>query len=136
MVHTYNGLYYSAVKKTNAICSNMDGTKDSHTKWSTSEKKEINIIWYHLFVESKIWSRWSYLKIPNKQKTEIDHGQEEQTWSSQVGKGREWDIWAFGGVFGCKLLFLEWIGNGVLLYSTGKCAIGSLCCTTALDKTL
>ena len=24
--------YYSAIKKRNAICSNMDGTRDSHTK--------------------------------------------------------------------------------------------------------
>ena len=25
------------------------------------------------------------------------------------------------GVLGCKLLYLEWMGNGILLYSTGKC---------------
>ena len=25
------------------------------------------------------------------------------------------------GVFGCKLLYLEWMGNGTLLYSTGGC---------------
>ena len=32
--------YYSAIKtKTNAICSNMDGTRDSHTKRSKSERK-------------------------------------------------------------------------------------------------
>ena len=35
----------------------------------------------------------------NKQKTETDHGQEEQTWGSQEGdKGREWDGWAFWGM--------------------------------------
>ena len=27
----------------------------------------------------------------NKQKTETDHGQEEQTWGSQGGKGKEWN---------------------------------------------
>ena len=27
----------------------------------------------------------------------------------------------FGDFLGCKLLHLEWIGNGILLYSTGKC---------------
>ena len=25
-----------------------------------------------------------------------------------------------GGLFGCKLLYLEWMGNG-MLYNTGKC---------------
>ena len=31
--------YYSAMKKewNNAICSNMDGPKDDHTKWSKSD---------------------------------------------------------------------------------------------------
>jgi len=27
----------------------------------------------------------------------------------------------FGGLGGCKLLYLKWMGNGALLYSTGKC---------------
>ena len=36
----YTMEYYSAIKKqwNNAICSNMDGPRDYHTKWSTSEK--------------------------------------------------------------------------------------------------
>jgi len=34
----------------------------------------------------------------NKQKTEIDHSQKNQTWGSQGGKGREWNGWAFWGV--------------------------------------
>ena len=37
-------------------------------------------------------------KITNKQKTETEHGQEEQTWDSRMGvKGREWEGWAFWG---------------------------------------
>ena len=33
--------YYSGVKKeqNTAICSNMDGARDSHTKWSKSERE-------------------------------------------------------------------------------------------------
>ena len=33
--------YYSAIKKEwdNAICSNMDGPRDYHTKWSKSERE-------------------------------------------------------------------------------------------------
>ena len=38
--------YYSAIKKekTNAICSNMDGTRDSHTKLSQKEKGKYHMI--------------------------------------------------------------------------------------------
>ena len=33
--------YYSVIKKeqNNAICSNMDATRDYHTKWSKSERE-------------------------------------------------------------------------------------------------
>ena len=32
--------YYSAIKRQiNAICSNMDGTRDSHTEWRESERE-------------------------------------------------------------------------------------------------
>ena len=55
-----------------------------------------------------------------QQKAETDHGQGEQTWCSQGEKGRQWDGWAFLGFFACRLLHLEWMGNGILLYSTGK----------------
>ena len=37
------------------------------------------------------------------------------------GRGREWDEWAVHGVWGCKLSYLEWMGSGALLYSTGNC---------------
>ena len=52
VVHIYNGILLSHKKEwNNAICSNMDAPQDYHTKWSKSEKA--NIIWYHLYVESK-----------------------------------------------------------------------------------
>ena len=60
-------------------------------------------------------------KQTGNQKNRTDHGQEKQTWDSQAEKGREWDGWAFWGFGGCKLLYLEWMGNGILLYSTRKC---------------
>ena len=37
-------------EQNNAICSNMDGPRDCHTEWS---KSKTNIIWCHLYVESK-----------------------------------------------------------------------------------
>ena len=40
MVHTYNGILLSHKKEwNNAICSNMDGTRDYHTKWRKSERE-------------------------------------------------------------------------------------------------
>ena len=45
--------YYSAIKEewNNAICSNMDGPWDYHTKWSKSDEKR-QMSWYHLYMES------------------------------------------------------------------------------------
>ena len=41
MWYIYTVEYYSAIKKewNNAICSNMDGPRDYHTKWSKSERE-------------------------------------------------------------------------------------------------
>ena len=51
VTHVYNGILPSHKKESNnAICSNMDGPRNYHTKWSKPEK---NIIWYRLYVESK-----------------------------------------------------------------------------------
>ena len=36
----------------NAICSNIDGPGEYHTKRNKPDRK-INILWYHLYVESK-----------------------------------------------------------------------------------
>ena len=44
-----------------------------------------------------------------------DHGHGEQTCGCQ-GEGVGWMF----GVVRCKVLHLEWISNGVLLYSTGN----------------
>ena len=50
MVYIYNG-NYSAIKKqwNNAICSNIDGPRDYHAKWTQTKT---NIIWYQLNVKS------------------------------------------------------------------------------------
>ena len=37
--YTYTVENHSAIKKNNAICSNMDGPRDYHTKWSKSERE-------------------------------------------------------------------------------------------------
>ena len=47
--------YYSAIKKeqNNAICSNMDGPRDSHTEWSKSDTERQISYDISLYVESK-----------------------------------------------------------------------------------
>ena len=64
-------------------------------------------------------------------KTETDHRHGEQTCGCHGGEGSEWNDREFG-VGGCKL----WMDNGVLLYSTRNCVIGSLCCATETEETL
>ena len=49
----------------NAFCSNMDGPRDDHTKWSKSDRERHSIL-YHLHVESKIWHKRTYLWNRNR----------------------------------------------------------------------
>ena len=45
MVHIYNGILLSHKKEwNNAICSNMDGPRDYHTKWSKPDKDKCHMI--------------------------------------------------------------------------------------------
>ena len=45
MVNIYNGIPFSHNgEQNNAICSNMNATRDYHTKWSKSEKEKYHII--------------------------------------------------------------------------------------------
>ena len=43
--------YYSTIEWNNAVCTNMDGPGNYHTKWSKSEKDNYRM--YHLYAESK-----------------------------------------------------------------------------------
>ena len=46
VVYIYNGVLLSHKKKewNNDICSNMDGPRDYHIKWSKSEKDKYHMI--------------------------------------------------------------------------------------------
>ena len=79
-VHRCNGILLSHKKEwDNAICSSMDGPRDYHTKWSTSEKE-----WHipHLCVDYKIWHKWTYLGNGNRL-TDI----KTDLWLSRGGAG-------------------------------------------------
>ena len=86
----------------------MDGTRESHTKQSKSERErqipyDITYIWNLIYGTNEPFHR------------KENHGLGEQTCGCQEGK-RGWEF----GVNRCKLLHLECIGNEVLLYSTGN----------------
>lgn len=50
-INTYNEILFSHEKGENpAVCNNMDGPWENHTK---ENKPERNTTWYHLYVESK-----------------------------------------------------------------------------------
>ena len=56
VVHIHNRILLSHKKEqNNAICSNMDATRNYHTKWSQKEKDKHNI--FHSYVEYKIWHK-------------------------------------------------------------------------------
>ena len=65
----------------------MDASRNYPTKRSKPERKrpKQNDITY---LCNLIWNRWSYKKKKQtrKQKTETDHGQEQQTWGLEVGE--------------------------------------------------
>ena len=45
VVHIYYGILLSyKIEWNNAICSNVDGARDDHTKWSKSEKDKCSMI--------------------------------------------------------------------------------------------
>ena len=50
----------------NAIWNNIYELRGYHTDWSKSDRK-INVIWYHLYVESKKkWQKETYLQNINR----------------------------------------------------------------------
>ena len=54
VVHIYNGILLSHKKEgNNAICGNVDATRDFHTEWRKSER-ERQIPYDITYVESKI----------------------------------------------------------------------------------
>ena len=112
MVYTIE--FHPAIKRqTNAICSNMDGTRGSQTKGSKSEREKNKYCMISLIWGSKIWCKWTYLQN-RKRFTDIEN-------RLAVAKGEEGGSGIAGefGVNRYKLLHLKWISNEVLLYSTG-----------------
>ena len=83
-------------------------TRDYLTKKRKSERKT-NTIWYHLYVESKVWQKWTYLKNRNRL-TDIEN---RLVVVKRVGGEERTGIW---GLSDLKLFYIA--GNKVLLHST------------------
>ena len=63
MIYIYNGILLSHKREwNNAMCSNLDGPRDDHTKWSKSNRgRQIS------YNNTNIWNlkkeyKWTYLK--------------------------------------------------------------------------
>ena len=93
----------------------MEGTKDYHL--SKVSPKEKDIIWYHLYVESKIWLKWTYLK---NRLTDI----ENRLTIAKEEWGRRGMDWKFG-VSRCKLLYLQCV-NKVRLQQYMNCELSDI----------
>ena len=54
MVYTYNGILLSRRKEWDfAIYGNIDGLGGHYAKRNNSDRWKTNILWHHLYVESK-----------------------------------------------------------------------------------
>jgi len=80
---------------------------------SKVRKRKTNTIWYALYVESKIWHKWTYLQNRNRFTDTEKMPMVAKVWGRSV---MGWEFWANR----CKLLHSEWISNEVLLYSLGN----------------
>ena len=67
MIYPYNGILLSDKKEwNNAICSNMDGPRDYHMKWSKSDRErqishDVTYIW-----NLNECYKWTYLQNRNR----------------------------------------------------------------------
>ena len=86
MAHTYNGILLSHKKEWNhTICSNMNGPRDYHTKWSKSDRERQ--------ISYDIIYMWDLKKKDtNNLYTKQTHRHRKQTYGYQRGKGGEGGI--------------------------------------------
>ena len=93
MVHIYHGIPLSHKKgQNNAICSNVDATRDSHIQWSMPEREKQ--IPYDVIYMGNL----KHGTNDPIDKTEMDQGYGEQTCVCQGRRGKEWDrqgVWGW-----------------------------------------
>ena len=148
VVHIYNGILLSHKKEQNNVVAATWMQLEIIILSEVSQTEKTNTIWYHLYVESKIWHKGTYLWNRNRI-TDIENRLVVAK-GEGVGGGKKWEV----GVSRCKLLYIKWI-NKVLLYSTENyiqypminhdgifkknlyvCITESLCCIAKINTTL
>ena len=105
---------YSTIKN-NAICSNMDGPRDYHTKWSKSDR-EGEILYDILYM-------WNLKTNDTNELTKQKETRKLREWTYSC-KGEGWGEGIARG-FGMNmytLLYLRWVTNKDLLSSTWNSA--------------
>ena len=117
VVYIHNGILFSHKKgQSSATCSNMDGTRESHTKRSESERERQTP--YEI---TYMWSlKYGTKDLPIKQSQIMDMegrfvcagGRREGGMDGEFGVGR------------CRLLHLGRMGDGVRLHSAGSRVAG------------
>ena len=105
-------LYYSAIKKNEIMPFAATWMCLQIIILSGISQIKTNIIWYHLYVESKIWHKWIYLQNRNSL-IDTENRLVVAKWE-EVEKGKDWEF----RISKCELLYLEWVKNKVLLQGT------------------
>ena len=65
-VHIYNGMLLIIKEGNNAICSNVNGPRNYHTKWS---KSKTNTTWYDSYMESNL--KYDMNELIHKTETDL-----------------------------------------------------------------
>ena len=92
VVHTFFGrlLEYSSSIKKNEIMSLAATWMDLDTViLSEVRQRKTNIVWYHLYVESKKWYKWTYLQNRNRI-TDVEN--KLMVTKGEKGGGINWEI--------------------------------------------
>ena len=108
VVRICNGILLSHKKEWNdAICSNMDGPRDSHTEWSKSEKDKCHVILLICGIENMVQMNLFTKQIQT-------HRHREQTWITKGEKG--WGRDKLGVTKKKKKKFFCWIVSSMCLW--------------------
>ena len=106
--------YYSAIKKKEIMPFATMWMDLEIVILSEGSQRKTNIIWYCLHEKSKKRYKWTYLQNRSRL-TDI-----ENRLVIAKGKGGGGGMDQEFGISRCKLLYIDWINNKVLPYSTGN----------------
>ena len=111
VLHICSGIRLSHKEEWNlALCSNMDASRDYHTKRSQTEKRHMSYDITHMWNLKYGRHELIYERETNSRTWRID------LWLPRRRVGRDWEF----GISWCKLLCIGWVNNKVTLYSIGN----------------